>query len=58
MQSLDQYPRLPGETDGMGCWSKTSPHAVFYQGNPDEHVYFRDNVFRGGLEPNHPLLQF
>ena len=56
MLSLDQYPRLPGETDGMGCWSKTSPHAVFYQGNPDEHVYFRDNVFRGGLEPNHPLL--
>ncbi len=40
-----------------GCWSKTSPHAVFYQGNPDEHVYFRDNVFRGGLEPNHPLLR-
>ena len=40
-----------------GCWTKTSPHAKFYEGHPHERVEFRGNVFYGGLEPNHPLLQ-
>ena len=32
------------------CWSKTSPHAVFYAGNPEENVVFRDNIFRGDFD--------
>lgn len=32
-----------------GCWTKTSPHAKFYQGIAGENIIFRDNIFRGGL---------
>ena len=39
-----------------GCWTKTSPHAKFYEGNPHERVEFRGNLFFGGLEPNHPAI--